>query len=155
MFNAFLFNRSIYNRKAGVSYRFHPILEAEYYDSSPQVNRAFVAGEAPAGGTVTGSDITSDEAALIGERLDIHHDALVTSATVAGYAAAAVLAKARLDGRRAKVTIPPHCGLELWDVVSIVDIFANQSTIYRVIAYTLEIDTSAGSYIQTVLLCNS
>jgi hypothetical protein len=153
MFNSSPFNRIIYNRRAGTSYRFHPILEAEYFEESPQVNRSFVAGVDLSGSTVTGNASTSAESALVGERLDVRHDTAVTSAAAAGYAASAVLAKARLDGRRAKVTIPPHCGLELWDVVSIVDIPANQATAYRVNGYTLDIDFKQAKYQHQCELC--
>ena len=154
MFNSHVFNRFVYNRQAGVAYRFHPILEAEYYQDTPQVNRSFVVGVDPAGGNVTANALTSDEAALVGERLDVRHDTAVTTATAAGYAAAAVLARYRLDARRARITVPPHCGLELWDVVSIVDIPANQATSYRVTGYSLEIDIKAGHYTQVVHICN-
>jgi hypothetical protein len=148
MFNLFLFNKHIYNRSSGVAYRFHSILEAEYFEESPQVNRAFIVGVDLTGGNVTGNAITSAEASLVGERLDVRHDTNVTSAAAAAYAASAVLDKARLDGRKAKITVPLHCGLELWDVVSIVDVPANQATFYRVSGYTLEIDTRQNRYAQ-------
>ena len=154
MFNRYLFNRPIYNRSAGKAYSFHPILEAEYYQDSPQVNRSFIIGVALAGGNVTGTAITASEAALVGERLEVRHDSTLTTATAAGYAAAAALSKARLDGRSARITVPPHCGLELWDVVSITDPPANQATSYRVVAYSLTLDFKQGKYIQTMILCN-
>jgi hypothetical protein len=43
-------------------------------------------------------------------------------------------------------TDPPHCGLELWDVVSAFDNVANQNTSYRVSGYTFEYDTFQGNY---------
>lgn len=104
------------------------------------------------GGQVSGSATTSAESALVGERLDVRHDIAVTSSTDAGLVAAVVLAKARLERRHAKITIPPHCGVELWDVVSIVDIPANQATAYRITGYTLEIDIKRGIYIQNITL---
>jgi len=152
MFNSFLFNRILYNPGGGKSYRFHPILEAEYFEDSQEVNRSFVVGADLSGSTVSGNAATSSESALVGERLDVRHDTAVTSAAAAGYAASAILSKSRLDGRRAKITIPPHCGLELWDVVSIVDIPANQATSYRVNGYTLDIDFKQGHSTQTLLL---
>jgi len=143
-FNSHAFNRFVYNLGVGVAYRFHPILEAEYYQDSPLVNRSFVVGVDPAGGNVTGNAIMSDEAALVGERLDVRHDTAVTTSTAAGYAAAAVIARYRLDARRARITVPPHCGLELWDVVSIVDSPGNQATSYRVSGYKFEYDPKSG-----------
>jgi len=146
MFNRYPFNRFIYNRSAGKAYRFHPVLEAEYYQDSPQVNRSFIVGVGLAGGNVTGNAITASEVSLVGERLEVRHDSTITTAAAAGYAAAAALSKARLDGRRARITVPPHCGLELWDVVSIADTPANQATSYRVVAYSLTLDFQQGKY---------
>jgi hypothetical protein len=146
MFNLHTFNHSIYNRKGGHAYRFHSITEAEYFEESPQVNRAFVVGTGLDGSTVSGIAVASSDAALVGERLDVRHDAAVATAAAAGYASASVLAKALLDGRSAKITIPPHCGLELWDVVSIVDIPAHQSMSYRVNGYVLEFDFKQAVY---------
>jgi hypothetical protein len=146
MFNFHPFNRSLYNLKGGQAYRFHPILEAEYFEDSPQVNRAFVVGIDLDGATVIGNSAASSETALVGERLDVRHAAAVATVAAAGYAATAVLAKARLDGRSAKITIHPHCGLELWDVVSIIDIPANQSMPYRVNGYVLELDFKQAVY---------
>lgn len=146
MFNRYLFNHPTFNRSAGKLYRFHPILEAEYYQESPEVNRSFIIGVAIAGGNVTGKAITASEVALVGERLEVRHDSALTTATDAGFAASSALSKARLDRRRARITIPPHCALELWDVVSIVDIPSNQATCYRVTAYSLTLDFKQGKY---------
>ena len=152
MFNLHLFNRIVYNRSAGRHYRFHPILEAEYFTGSPEVNRAFVAGQDAAGALVSGSAITQADVDLVGERLEVQHDSAVPSAAVAAAVAQAVLDKARLDGSKGRITIPPHCGMELWDVVSITDTAANQSTSYRVTGYTLEYGTIAGNYRHTMML---
>jgi hypothetical protein len=80
------------------------------------------------------------EVDLVGERLEVQHDPAIPSAAVAGYVAAAVLAKARLDSAKGSIIIPPHCGLELWDVLNIVDYGCNQSANYRVCGYTFEYD---------------
>ena len=153
MFNLIPFNKFIYNRRVGVAYRFHPIIEAEYYEESPAVNRSFVVGVDSAGGIVTGIAVTSAEANLVGERLYVCHDPAITSATAAGYAAASVLAKARFDGRLAKITIPPHCGLELWDVVSIADIPGDISADYRVASYILKYSPAESHFYHEIGLC--
>jgi TusA-related sulfurtransferase len=93
------------------------------------------------------------EATLVGERLEVIHDPAVTSATIAGYVAIAVLAKARLDGKKGQITVPPHCGLELWDVVSVFDNAANQNINYRVCGYTFEYDTGKAQYVHRLDLC--
>ena len=129
----------------------HLILEAAYFTEAPDVNRTFVVGATSAGLEVSGSAITQADVDLVGERLDAHHDAAVYSATIAAAVAAAVLAKARLDGKRAQITIPPHCGVELWDVLNVTDTVANQNTTYRVNGYVMEY--RAGVYRHTFDLC--
>ncbi|MGA2159116.1 MAG: hypothetical protein ABSG90_07840 [Dehalococcoidia bacterium] len=125
---------------------FHVIWEASYEIDIPQVNRAFVVGEDLAGSLITGNAITQEEVDLVGERLEVQHTPAAITAAVAAGVAVAVLGKNRLDGQKGKILIPPHCGLELWDVVNIVDVGANQSGNYRVSGYALEYDLRAGQY---------
>jgi len=129
----------------------HPILDAAYFVEAPDVNRAFVVGTSAAGAEVSGSAITQADVDLVGERLSAHHNPAIPTATVAAAVATAQLAKARLDGMRAQVTIPPHCGVELWDIVNVADTVANQAVNYRVTGYTLEF--RAGTYRHTLDLC--
>jgi len=131
----------------------HIILEAHYSAEAPDINRAFVVGTSAAGIEVSGSAITQADVDLVGERLAAHHDVAIPTATVAAAVASAQLAKARLDGKRAQVTIAPHCGVELWDVVNVVDTIANQNTSYRVNGYTFEMDTRQGVYCHILDLC--
>jgi len=74
-----------------------------------------------------------------------------STAAVAAAVTAAQFAKARLDAARAQVTIAPHCGIELWDVLNVTDDIANQGATYRVNGYTLEF--RAGVYRHTLDLC--
>ena len=129
----------------------HVILEAHYSAEAPDVNRAFVVGADAAGAEVSGSAITQADVDLVGERLNAHHDPAVPTAAIAAAVAAAILVKARLDGKRAQITIPPHCGVELWDVVNVTDTVANQTAIYRVSGYVFEF--RAGVYRHTLDLC--
>jgi hypothetical protein len=133
--------------------RWHVILQAKYFAAAPQVNRAYIVGQTPAGLDVSGLAETSADIALVGERLEVKHDPAILTATIAGNVAAAVLAAARLDSKRGSIVIPPHCGLELWDVLTLVDTVANQDTIYRVTGYTFEYDTIRGIYQHTIDLC--
>jgi hypothetical protein len=114
---------------------FHVILEAEYLQEAPDVNRAYVIGQDAAGSLVSGSAITQGDVDLCGERMEAQHDPAIATAAAAASVAGAVLAKSRLDGKRGKITIPPHCGLELWDVVRIDDEGCNLSGDYRVTGY--------------------
>jgi hypothetical protein len=58
-----------------------------------------------------------------------------------------------LNSKRAHAVIPPHCGLELWDVLTIIDDGANQSTTYRASGYILDYDTRQAIYRHTLTLC--
>lgn len=152
MFNFSRFNTFLYNRASGKLYRFHPILTAEYTIEAPDLNHAFVVGQDIANNLVSGSAVTSADVALVGERLEVTHDPAVTTGVDAALVAASLLAKARLDGQKGRITITPHCGLELWDVLNISDAGANQGTTYRAIGYTLDYDTRLGKYQHTVTL---
>jgi len=44
------------------------------------------------------------------------------------------------------ITNAPHCGLELWDVINIIDNCCNQSASYRVTGYTFEYDLKQALY---------
>jgi hypothetical protein len=125
---------------------FHIIWEASYEIDIPQVNRAFIVGEDLAGSLVTANAITQAEVDLVGERLEVQHTPAAITAAVAADVAVAVLGKNRLDGQKGKILIPPHCALELWDVLNVVDTVADQSGSYRVSGYSLEYDVQAGQY---------
>lgn len=131
----------------------HVILEAHYSAAAPDINRAYVVGAASTGDEVSGNASTSADIALVGERLEVKHDSAIPSVTVAAAVAAAILAASRLDSKHGRIVIPPHCGLELWDVLTIVDTVANQNTTYRVSGYTFEYDTRQGIYLHTLDLC--
>ena len=131
----------------------HTIIIASYTVESPDINYAYIIGEDSGGAQISGSAITQADVDLVGSRLEVHHDPAIPSGTVAAVVAAATLFKARLDSRRAQVVIPPHCGVELWDIISITD-EANQSAVsYRVSGYTFEMDTRQGIYKHTLDLC--
>ena len=131
----------------------HVILEAHYSADAPDVNRAFIIGTDITGAEVSANAQVAADLALVGERLEVKHDTAVPTAAIAAAVAAAVLAAARLDGKRGRIVIPPHCGLELWDVLTIVDTVANQNTTYRVNGYTLDYDTRQGIYQHIIELC--
>jgi hypothetical protein len=131
----------------------HRILTAHYSAEAPDINRAFVIGADSTGAEISGNAQTAADLALVGERLDVKHDSAIYTAAIAAAVAAAVLAAARLEGKRGTITIPPHCGLELWDVLTLVDTIANQNSTYRVNGYTFDYDTRQGIYQHTIELC--
>ncbi|MHB8085554.1 MAG: hypothetical protein ACYDHZ_06990 [Dehalococcoidia bacterium] len=134
-------------------YNWHIIWEAAYEIDIPQVNRSFIVGEDLAGSLVTGNAIVQGEVDLVGERLEVQHTPAAITAAVAAGVAAVVLAKNRIDGKQGRILIPPHCALELWDVVNVVDAGANQSGSYRVSGYALDYDVRQGQYQQQLDLC--
>jgi hypothetical protein len=153
MLNYQPFNRIIYNLKEGIKYYIHLILEGAYEVDSQEINRSYVVGQDLSGATVTASAITSAEAALVGERLQVQHTPEATTATMAAAVAANVLAKARLGSKTAVITIPPHCGVELWDVVNIYDEYGNQAVNYRVASYVFEYDVLQSRWQHQLELC--
>ena len=152
MFNLKPLNAYIYNHAAG-RYVLHPVLSGEYYLMAPDVNRVFIAGSDKTGNFLSGSVISSDDAALVGERLEAMHDGSVVSSPMASSVASAYLAKARFTGKKARITVPPHCGLELWDVVSIVDMNGDISADYRVASYILKYSPAESHFYHEIGLC--
>jgi hypothetical protein len=129
----------------------HIILEASYFASSQPINRVFVVGQDRSGRQVSGTAHLDSEISLVGERLEVQHNPAALTAAMALAASTAILAKNGLDQRRAELLIPPHCGLELWDVLAVYDPVANQETFYRVIGYRLEY--ARGVYSHRLQLC--
>jgi len=138
---------------AVIRFVFHVIITAVYSIDAPDINRIFIIGQDATGADVSGNAITQADVDLVGERLDVRHDPAIPSAAAASAVATALLAAARMEGKHGTMTIPPHCGLELWDVLSVYDEVANQNTSYRVSGYTFEYDTSQGTYRHTLDFC--
>ena len=153
MFNYHPLNEFVYNLKEGIKYHIHLILEGAYEIDSQEINRSYVVGQDLSGAAVTASAITSAEASLVGERLQAQHTPEATTATMAAAVAANVLAKARLGSKKAGITIPPHCGMELWDVINIYDDLANQSANYRVALYVFEYSVLQSRWHHQIELC--
>jgi hypothetical protein len=133
--------------------RIHLILEGSYETESQEVNRSYIVSQDLSGATVTASAITQAEVDLVGERLEVQHTPEAVTSAVAGYVAANVLAKARLGSKKGVITIPPHCGMELWDVVYIYDEYGNQSANYRVASYVFEYSVLESRWQHQIELC--
>ena len=131
----------------------HLILDGNYTTEAPDVNYAYVVGQDANGASVSGNAIVAADVTLNGPRLDVRHDTAIPTATVAGAVAAAMLVKARLSSLQATVIIPPHCGVELWDVITVVDDGGNQNANFRVSGYTFEMDKRRAIYQHTLDLC--
>ena len=152
MLNVYLFNEPLYNLNVPSS-SVHAILDGRYQPSSPGVNRAYVIGTDEDGYPVFGSDQDTAEIGLVGERLDFKLLPPLVTAAQADDAAAAALAAARLSKYQGSILVPPHCGVELWDVITIVDpCCAQDQQDYRVSGIMLIYDPQHNRYLQRLML---
>jgi len=63
------------------------------------------------------------------------------------------LARARMSSKDGFITLPPHCGAELYDVITIQDELCSQeATQFRVIGIRLVYDQPGQQYYQQLLL---
>ena len=117
----------------------HIILDGQYTQGSPGVNRVYIIGKDAEGNPVYGTSLNQAEIDLVGERLDFTQDLSIPTTAKAADVAAAAVAKARLTGARGFIVIPPNCGQELWDVIQVTDKPTAQSQQkYRVIAVSFD-----------------
>ena len=118
MYNAYLHNESLYNITAQLTL-FHFLIDGSYRTGSYPINRVLVMGKDTSDNPVSGADEETTELGLVGERLDFKLYPHVSTAALAVIVADAVLQKARLDTVDGFITLPPNCGVELWDVITI------------------------------------
>ena len=155
MLNVYLFNEALFNQPASVSSSgvIHAVLEGRYQPTSPGVNRAYIIGKDDEDYPVFGSDENTDDIDLVGERLDFKLLPSLATADQAADAAAAALADARLSKYQGSILVPPHCGVELWDVISITDpACAQDIQSYRVTGIMLIYDPQRQRYQQRLTL---
>ena len=131
----------------------HIILDGQYTQGSPGVNRIYVIGKDAEGNPVYGTSLNQAEIDLVGERLDFTQDLSIPTDAKAADVAAAAVAKARLTGSRGFIVIPPNCGQELWDVVQVTDKPTAQSQQkYRVIAVSFDYEPRRARYQHKLIL---
>lgn len=153
MLNTYLFNTTLYNIGYQESLYFHYLIDGSYRTRSLPNNRLMIIGQDVDGYPVTGTAEDTTEQGLVGERLDIRHTPLANTATLAGNVASAVVSKARLEGAAGFVTLPPNCGQQLYDVVSITDEMADQAAISRrVMGLRLRYNSREQHFVQQLLL---
>ena len=153
MYNASLYNAIPYNLLVQVSLYFHYLYDGSYREQPYPSNRVLVIGRDSDGNPVTGADEDTAELALVGERLALRYQPDITTAALAAQAADAALERARLQARAGFVTLPPNCGAELWDVISIQDSLCSQNPrSYRVCGIRLSYHPQHQLYIQQLLL---
>ena len=131
----------------------HIILDGQYTQGSPGVNRVYIIGKDAEGNPVYGTSLNQAEIDLVGERLDFTQDLSIPTTAKAADVAAAAVAKARLTGARGFIVIPPNCGQELWDVIQVTDKPTAQSQQkYRVIAVSFDYEPLRHRYQHKLIL---
>jgi len=131
----------------------HIILDGQYTQGSPGVNRIYIIGKDAEGNPVYGTSLNQTEIDLVGERLDFNQDLSIPTTAKAADVAAAAVAKARLTGSRGFIVIPPNCGQELWDVVQVTDKPTAQSQQkYRIIAASFDYEPLRHRYQHKLIL---
>ena len=152
MYNALLYNQPLYNLVAQSS-PFHFLLDGSYQQQSYPINRVLVIGRDADGNHVVGADEEATEIALVGERLDLQYHPPISTATLAAQVADAVLAKARLQTKDGFITLPPNCGVELFDVITVYDQpGCQQGVSFRVAGIRLVFNALEGVYQQQLKL---
>lgn len=154
MFNTVLFNAGLFN--AGyqpVALIYHYLIDGSYRTRSLINNRLVVIGNDDSNAPVYGYAENTTEQDLVGERLDFKHTPMAYTATVAGEVAAAIMAKARLEGVSGFISLPPNCGQQLYDVIAITDSMAAQAAIARrVLGLRLLYSSKEPQFIQQIQL---
>ena len=132
----------------------HQVLDGSYRYVSPGVNRVYVIGKDSDGDSVFGEDEDNTDIGLVGERLDVQLHPPIPTESLVEQAAAAALGKERLNSSLGSILVPPHCGIELWDVIRIHDsLCAQEAQDYRVRGIRVEFDQAKGFYQQRLYLC--
>ncbi len=115
-------------------------------------NRVVVIGKDDDGNAACAAAADEGDIDLVGERLDIRVQPFLTGLAQCGDAADAALAKARLEGGRGYAVLPPHCGVELWDVLALHGPHNPEGVHCRVKGFSLFYDAQAGIFRQKLML---
>jgi hypothetical protein len=121
----------------------HAVVRPFYNDEAVKPNRCYLVGEDVFENYIYGEH---SEDALISEYGEVliftFEPAVVTETltdTVAGY----ILDKARFSPDMGVLMVPPHCGLEMWDVVGVTDTVCNLTNKkYRVKGWQMVYDNT-------------
>ena len=132
---------------------YHAIIDGSYITETPEVNRAYVIGRDEEGNPVYGTSLTQSEIDLVGERLDFNMELSIPTTSKADEVADSMLSKARLTRSRGFILIPPNCGQELWDVISITDsLCAQDENKYRVVGSRFDYEPRKSRYHHRLIL---
>lgn len=116
----------------------HEIVEGQYHDLGPAINRARTVGSG-----VYGEAFDFEDIEAFGEAIGTAVDDNIADAEDAQYRAGALLREAAIASRGDVITVfGVHCGLELWDVVDVTEPAAELDSVpRRVRGYTWRYST--------------
>ena len=127
----------------------HYILYGAWGKGGKGENRVTVIGTDEEGNMICGAAADDADIADVGERLDIRIEQGVKGAEDSQSLACAALSRARLEYSSGYLVMPPHCGMELWDVIEVNNELASPATSrFRVTGYSLLYDAIAGIFQQ-------
>ena len=116
-------------------------------------NRVMVAGRDDDGNDIIAAAEDEADIDMVGERLDIIMQPLLATFEDVQNMACTALEKTRLAYSRSYAVLPPHCGVELWDVIACHDpLNEPQESHWRVNGYSLLYDARDGVFRQRLEL---
>lgn len=152
MLNSSLFNEKVFNIVVPPSHC-HYLFDGSYRTAAGIINHVVVVAKNGDGDFIMGEDRESGELAAVGERLDFRLVPQAGTESDAEAIAGAVLDRERLNSLTGFITLPPNCGVQLFDVVSIAeDMSTGDSMDLRVIGIELTFNAVTGQYFQKLVL---
>jgi hypothetical protein len=146
------FNEKLFNLKAQTSLLFHYLFDGSYGSHAYNKNRVLIFSDNYSD-TLTGNVEETAELGLSGERLAMKFQPMAATQALAASIAAAEMARARIASKDGFITLPPHCGVELYDVITIQDELCSQGgSMFRVVGIKLVYDQASSQYYQQLLL---
>lgn len=152
MFNEYLFNETLFNRESPPS-QSHYIFSGSYHAASPSVNHVLVIGKDISDNPVYGESYTGAELTLLGERPEYKFAPEARTEAEADNVAAALLVRQRLNSKQGYIILPPHCGVQLFDVIRIRDEMSGVLDVdFRVSGIELVFDALGATFCQKLFL---
>ena len=146
------FNQPLYNLTAQTSLLFHYLFDGSYGSHAYNKNHVLIFSDNYST-VLTGEVEETTELGLAGERLAMKFQPMAATQALAASMAAAEMARARIASKDGFITLPPHCGVVLYDVISIQDELCSQEgSMFRVMGIKLVYDQASSQYYQQLLL---
>jgi len=131
------------------------LLDGQYATTTPPTNTVLVIGRDVQGNPVQGSYTHPTETGKVGTQYDFVYDSCIPTAAQAGNVAAGQAVRMRLQGKTGWLLVPPHCGIEQYDIVVVADRARSQTAAYyRVTGIRYEYNPKKKRYQQRLMLCS-